>query len=72
MDAALQEETGGAFGPEVQLTLFDPLRRLLDTHPDGDASGSLDGEEPLRLSDAAGPVRYLSRFGGSSATYLPG
>ena len=71
MDAALQEETGGAFGPDVQVTLFDPLRRLLATHPDGDASGSLDGEEPLRLSDAGGPVRFLSRFGGS-AMYLPG
>ena len=71
MDAALQEQTGGIFGPEVQLTLYDPLRRLLDTHPEGDGSGSLDSEEPLRLSDAAGPLRFLSRFGGS-ATYLPG
>lgn len=71
MDAELEEATGGIFGPEVQLTLYDPLRRLLDTHPEGDASASLDSEEPLRLSDAAGPLRFLSRFGGP-ATYLPG
>ena len=71
MDAALEEATGGIFGPDVQLTLYDPMRRLLDTHPEGDGSGSLDSAEPLRLSDAAGPLRFLSRFGGS-ATYLPG
>ena len=34
------------------------MRRVLDTHPDGDDSEMLDDVDAIRLSDAAGPVRY--------------
>ena len=71
MGAAELEATGGFVGPQVELSLLDPMRRVLDTHPDGDDSEMLDDVDAIRLSDAAGPVRYLSRWG-SSATYLPG
>jgi hypothetical protein len=72
MDAALDEATGGfGVGPDVEITLFNPMRNSLDPHPEGDASGSLSADDAVRLTDAAGPVRYLSRFA-SSATYVPG
>ncbi|MET1061203.1 MAG: hypothetical protein ABWX84_16495 [Nocardioides sp.] len=70
MEPALAEQTSG-FGPDFELTLFNPMRNTLDTHPEADASAALDGDEAQRVGDAAGPVRYLSRYGGS-ATYLPG
>ena len=69
MEPALAEQTNG-FGPDFELTLFNPMRNSLDTHPEADASASL-GDEAQRVGDAAGPVRYLSRYG-DSATYLPG
>ena len=70
LTAAQLEETFGS-GPDVQLSLFNPLRNNLADNVDGTEPGGSTGEEPLRVTTAAGPVRYLDRYD-QLPTYLPG
>ena len=56
------EETGGLRARRAG-PCSTRCARLLDTIRTGTRPAALDGEEPLRLSDAAGPVRFLSRYG---------
>ena len=69
--AADQAESTYGFGPQVQLSLLGPTRVSLGSHDDADPTGPLDDEDAAVLTEAAGPVRYRSRYA-SSAAYLPG
>jgi hypothetical protein len=62
---AADEATTESFGtnsPDLDLTLFDPVRNSFDGGAEEAVTSGSWGEEPARLFDSTGPVTYLYRF----------
>lgn len=71
-ELSAEDEEKGGYTKTLGVSLIDPLRSWVSAEPEGaTASGSLSEDEPVELTAAAGPVRYLDRFG-DSWMYLPG
>ncbi|QIX27400.1 hypothetical protein ncot_12900 [Nocardioides sp. JQ2195] len=59
------------FAPDLEVELYSPMRRDVDSSFDDTTSSGSTGDEALELTSGVGPVRYLNRYDGLNA-YLPG